>query len=76
MINNQKCDQESPFFCHYLLVLGQDVYQLYAHGNDFLLILIYQANCTQKSEGIHVHLLIEKVANKTIVLKDMEHIIS
>ena len=30
--------------------LAQDVYQLYAHGNDFLLILNYYATYTQKFE--------------------------
>ena len=36
---------------------GHDVYQLYAHSNDFL---TYKASCVQKLKGIHLR--IEKIS--------------
>ena len=45
-----------------LLFIGPywDIYQLYAHGKDFLLILTYWASCMQKLESVYP--LIEKIA--------------
>ena len=45
---------------HCLSVPNQDVYQLYAHGKDSLLILTYQASRMQKMKSVQI--LIEAIA--------------
>ena len=55
-------DVTTLVFFNSLLVLSQHVCQLYAHGNDFLLILTYQASYVQKLESVHP--LIEKIVKQ------------
>ena len=54
------------FFFFYLSVLSQDLYQLYTHGSDFVLIMPTRLAVYKKLKSIKF--LLKRIAGKSVAL--------